>query len=191
MEPERVDQLRQTQAEIEDALLSLRSCNEALRDAIADARSMMEERDAAVLKANILADGAFHDGKERSRLTDWTTELRAQVSALTVERDEARANAAALLSRAAKCPLSLSHEWSCPLLEPSRRRARDEELGSLEPVCKMTQSGLDAHDAAIRAPLEARIAELERGRCEAIGQAHKERALDFMEEEARDATPEG
>jgi outer membrane murein-binding lipoprotein Lpp len=53
------------------------------------------ERGAAVLKANILADGAFHDGKERSRSTDWTTELRAQVSALTVERDEARANAAA------------------------------------------------------------------------------------------------
>jgi uncharacterized coiled-coil DUF342 family protein len=45
------------------------------------------ERDEARLKANILADGAFHDGKERSRLTDWTTELRGQVSALTVERD--------------------------------------------------------------------------------------------------------
>ena len=39
------------------------------------------ERDEARLKANILADGAFHDGKERSRLTDWTTELRGQVSA--------------------------------------------------------------------------------------------------------------
>ena len=50
-----------------------------------------------------------------------------RIVALTQERDEARANAAALLSRAAKCPLSLSHEWSCPLLEPSLLRAENEE----------------------------------------------------------------
>jgi hypothetical protein len=71
-------------SEVVSLFATLDTCRESLRRA-------ESERDEARLKANILADGAFHDGKERSRLTDWTTELRAQVSALTAERDEALA----------------------------------------------------------------------------------------------------
>ena len=72
----------------ETKLVQLLATLDAARASLAAAE---RERDEARLKANILADGAFHDGKERSRLTDWTTELRGQVSALTVERDALRA----------------------------------------------------------------------------------------------------
>jgi hypothetical protein len=72
---------------MEEMCYAVIEASDLLDAARASLAAAERERDEARLKANILADGAFHDGKERSRLTDWTTELRGQVSALTVERD--------------------------------------------------------------------------------------------------------
>ena len=76
---------------MEEMCYAVIEASDLLDAARASLAAAERERDEARLKANILADGAFHDGKERSRLTDWTTELRGQVSALTVERDALRA----------------------------------------------------------------------------------------------------
>jgi len=76
---------------MEEMCYAVIEASDLLDAARASLAAAERERDEARLKANILADGAFHDGKERSRLTDWTTELRGQVSALTAERDPLRA----------------------------------------------------------------------------------------------------
>mgnify|MGYP001385334783 CR=1 FL=1 len=124
--------LRDLALDLLSARESLAASQCALAEAIADARLMMAERDAPEGLRDQLG------GAER-RIVELTQErdvLRAERNTEHLyrqqaerERDEARANAAALLSRAAKCPLSLSHEWSCPLLEPSRLRDANEEAG--------------------------------------------------------------
>jgi len=66
---------------MEEMCYAVIEASDLLDAARASLAAAERERDEARLKANILADGAFHDGKELSRLTDWTTELRGQVSA--------------------------------------------------------------------------------------------------------------
>jgi hypothetical protein len=68
---------------------------------------------------------------------------------------------------------------------------REEYDAAWQKVSACLLAETQAYIACQDAMMDCGCQEQERGRCEAIGQAHKERALDFMEEEARDATPEG